>query len=92
MSRIPFNSVGGFSVGTTGQYVVIDATGNVVANTVNVRSDPYTDTLLTLGDYNTGDSLEVLSGIEGNSSQLKSWTIDKTQYANLYYTWSLIHI
>ena len=57
MSRIPFSSVGGYAVGSTGQYTIIDSFGNINASGGNFS-----------GNITAPNIVNSLNGFTGNIS------------------------
>jgi hypothetical protein len=90
MSRLPFNSVGGYAIGATGANTVIDASGNfsglgaTFTGAVDIYlADGFSNTTFSLGKVGLGDSLEFYGGGEGDGWVINAWTLDKSGYTNL---------
>jgi hypothetical protein len=61
MSRIPFSSVGGYAVGSTGQYTIIDSFGNISASGANFSGNITAPNIVNSLNGATG-SISITSG------------------------------
>jgi len=78
MSRIPFNSVGGFSVGTTGQYVVIDPAANISAS-----GGTFSGNVVIGGNLTVKNVVSSVNGFTGAVSITSGSNVTITQAGNL---------